>query len=44
MPLNWVPGYLIYGGSFFVEVFRNNDVGPIADWGVVERPLRKKYY
>ena len=25
---------------FHKEVFKNNDVGPVTNWGVVERPLK----
>ena len=35
-----VPGEKIYGSTFFVEVFRNIDVGPVTSWGVVERRLK----
>ena len=30
-----------YGSTFFVDVSRNNYVGPVANWGVVETPLKK---
>ena len=42
MPLKWVPGGgNTYETTFFVEVSRNNDIGAVTYWGVVERPLKR---